>query len=120
MSSRGLTLQDKNQGTALMSACIVAAQAVMVPMAMLVGRKADVWGCKPLFLAGFAILSLRSFLYPDAPPKPTDLSNTMGRGTRPIRRKVRFGCPSWTLIEPCASRRSLILGASWQVCGRWS
>jgi hypothetical protein len=35
MSSRGLTLQDKNQGTALMSACIVAAQAVMVPMAML-------------------------------------------------------------------------------------
>jgi MFS family permease len=50
-----LTLQDKNQGTALMSACIVAAQAVMVPMAMLVGRKADVWGRKPLFLAGFAI-----------------------------------------------------------------
>jgi MFS family permease len=51
-----LTLQDKNQGTALMSACIVAAQAVMVPMAMLVGRKADVWGRKPL--------SLRGFLYP--------------------------------------------------------
>jgi MFS family permease len=72
MSSRGLTLQDKNQGTALMSACIVAAQAVMVPIAMLVGRKADIWGRKPLFLAGFAILSLRSFLYPDAPPKPTD------------------------------------------------
>ena len=47
-----------------MSACIVAAQAVMVPMAMLVGRKADVWGRKPLFLAGFAILSLRGFLYP--------------------------------------------------------
>src|ERR1700730_15346991 len=59
-----LTLQDKNQGTALMSACIVAAQAVMVPMAMLVGRKADIWGRKPLFLAGFAILSLRGFLYP--------------------------------------------------------
>jgi MFS family permease len=47
-----------------MSACIVAAQAVMVPMAMLVGRKADIWGRKPLFLAGFAILSLRGFLYP--------------------------------------------------------
>src|ERR1700731_4089670 len=59
-----LTLQDKNQGTALMSACIVAAQAVMVPMAMLVGRKADICGRKPLFLAGFAILSLRGFLYP--------------------------------------------------------
>jgi MFS family permease len=59
-----LTLQDQNEGTALMSACIVAAQAVMVPMAMLVGRKADIWGRKPLFLAGFAILSLRGFLYP--------------------------------------------------------
>jgi predicted MFS family arabinose efflux permease len=59
-----LALQDKNQGTALMSGCIVAAQVVMVPMAMLVGHKADVWGRKPLFLAGFAILSLRGFLYP--------------------------------------------------------
>jgi hypothetical protein len=38
-----LTLQGKNQGTALMSACIVAAQAVMVPMAMLVGRQASLF-----------------------------------------------------------------------------
>ena len=36
-----LALQDKNLGTSLMSACIVAAQIVMVPMAMLVGAKAD-------------------------------------------------------------------------------
>ena len=28
------------------------------------------------------------------------------------------GCPSWTLIEPCASRRSLILGASWKAFWR--
>jgi hypothetical protein len=53
-----LALQDENQGTALMSGCIVAAQAVMY-RAMLVGRKADIWGRKPLFLAGFANLSLR-------------------------------------------------------------
>jgi MFS family permease len=59
-----LALQDENRGTALMSGCIVAAQAVMVPMAILVGRKADIWGRKPLFLAGLAILSLRGFLYP--------------------------------------------------------
>jgi hypothetical protein len=39
-----LTLQDKNQGTSLMSTCIVAAQAVMVPMAMLVGRKRLTFG----------------------------------------------------------------------------
>ena len=59
-----LALQDENQGTALMSGCIVAAQIVMVPMAALVGHKADIWGRKPLFLAGLAILSLRGFLYP--------------------------------------------------------
>ena len=27
---------------------------------------------------------------------------------------VITGCPSWTLIEPCASRRSLILGGRWK------
>ncbi|MGH6837563.1 MAG: MFS transporter [Methylocella sp.] len=59
-----LALQDENEGTALMSGCIVAAQVVMVPMAALVGRKADIWGRKPLFLAGLAVLSLRGFLYP--------------------------------------------------------
>jgi hypothetical protein len=39
-----LALQDSKLGTSLMSACIVAAQIVMVPMAILVGRRADVWG----------------------------------------------------------------------------
>jgi MFS family permease len=58
-----LALQDRNVGTSLMSACIVAAQIVMVPMAMLVGRKADAWGRKPLFLAGFLILPIRGVLY---------------------------------------------------------
>ena len=51
------------EATAMMSVCIVAAQAVMLPIAMLVGRKADVWGRKPLFLAGFAILPIRAVLY---------------------------------------------------------
>ena len=47
----------------MMSVCIIAAQAVMLPIAILVGRKADVWGRKPLFLAGFAILPMRAVLY---------------------------------------------------------
>jgi MFS family permease len=47
----------------LMSACIVAAQVIMVPMAILVGRKANRWGRKPLFLAGFLILPIRGVLY---------------------------------------------------------
>ena len=58
-----LALQDLNLGTSLMSACIVAAQVVMVPMAMLVGARADRWGRKPLFLAALAILPLRGVLY---------------------------------------------------------
>jgi MFS family permease len=58
-----LALADKNFGTSLMSACIVAAQVVMVPMALLVGAKADAWGRKPLFLAGLAILPVRGVLY---------------------------------------------------------
>src|SRR5207248_7062864 len=58
-----LALQDKNIGTSLMSACIVAAQIVMVPMALLVGAKADRWGRKPLFLAGLVILPIRGVLY---------------------------------------------------------
>ena len=51
------------EATAMMSTCIVAAQAVMLPIALLVGYKADVWGRKPLFLAGFAILPIRAVLY---------------------------------------------------------
>lgn len=59
-----LALHDKDVGTALMSACIVAAQVVMVPVAYLVGANADAWGRKPIFLVGFAVLTVRAFLYP--------------------------------------------------------
>lgn len=58
-----LAVADRDVGTALMSVCIVAAQVMMVPVAMLVGAKADLWGRKPLLLAGFAILPIRGALY---------------------------------------------------------
>jgi MFS family permease len=51
------------EATAMMSICIIAAQGVMLPMALLVGYKADTWGRKPLFLVGFAILPIRAVLY---------------------------------------------------------
>ena len=54
---------DKALATPLTSACIVAAQLVMMPMAMLVGCKADNWGRKTLLVAGFAILPVRGVLY---------------------------------------------------------
>jgi MFS family permease len=51
------------EATAMISTCIVAAQLVMLPIALLVGRTADTWGRKPLFLAGFAVLPVRAVLY---------------------------------------------------------
>ncbi|MBA1191245.1 MFS transporter [Pseudomonas entomophila] len=58
-----LSQVDLKLATPLTSACIVAAQLVMVPMALLVGAKAEVWGRKPLLLLGFLILPLRGALY---------------------------------------------------------
>jgi MFS family permease len=58
-----LALANKGAETAVMSACIVAAQLVMLPMALLVGSKADGWGRKPVFLVAFAILPIRGMLY---------------------------------------------------------
>jgi MFS family permease len=58
-----LAAEFPEEATAMMSACIVAAQLVMLPIALLVGRTADSWGRKPLFLAGFAILPIRAVLY---------------------------------------------------------
>jgi MFS family permease len=46
-----------------MSACIIAAQFVMIPVAFLSGRLADTWGRKPLFLVGFGVLTLRGILF---------------------------------------------------------
>jgi MFS family permease len=56
-------LSSKENATSLVAICIVAAQCVMVPMAMIVGAKTDQWGRKPIFLAGFAVLTLRGILY---------------------------------------------------------
>ncbi|MET0743582.1 MAG: MFS transporter [Microvirga sp.] len=59
-----LSLANKELGTTLMSVCIVAAQLVMVPVALLVGHKAGTWGRRPIFLAALAVLALRGALYP--------------------------------------------------------
>ena len=46
-----------------MSFCVIVAQFVMAPMAILVGLKADQWGRKPLFLVAFAALPIRGVLF---------------------------------------------------------
>jgi len=58
-----LALANKEFATPLMSSCIVAAQLVMLPVALFAGRKADEWGRKPVLLIGFAVLPVRALLY---------------------------------------------------------
>jgi MFS family permease len=58
-----LALAHPAWGTAMMSSCIIAAQIIMLPIALLVGRTADTWGRKPILLIGFGILPLRAALY---------------------------------------------------------
>jgi MFS family permease len=58
-----LALANRDVATSLMSVCIVAAQLVMVPVAWLVGARADVWGRKPIFAVALAVLAARGGLY---------------------------------------------------------
>jgi predicted MFS family arabinose efflux permease len=61
----GLELEQRQPATVTlyMSTAIVAAQLVSIPVALLVGARADRWGRKPLLLLGFAALPLRALLY---------------------------------------------------------
>ena len=64
-SSDGL----KEGAAVLMSACIIAAQVVMVPVALAASRLAASWGRKPVFLIGFAVLpDPRPALLPERQP----------------------------------------------------
>jgi Na+/melibiose symporter-like transporter len=58
-SSDGL----KEGAALLMMACIIAAQVVMVPVALAASRLAASWGRKPVFLIGFAVLPVRGLMY---------------------------------------------------------
>ncbi len=49
--------------TAMMSACIIAAQLIMLPVALAVGNTAERLGRKPILLLGFAVLPVRAVLY---------------------------------------------------------
>ena len=56
------TIDHANSGL-YMAACIVLAQAVMTPVALLAGRLAESWGRKPVLAMGFAVLPVRGVLY---------------------------------------------------------
>jgi MFS family permease len=58
-----LALSHKDMATAMMSACIIAAQLIMLPIAVVVGRTAERIGRKPILLIGFGVLPIRAVLF---------------------------------------------------------
>jgi MFS family permease len=58
-----LAFEFPREATAMMSFCMVAAQGVMLPIAIFVGRNADRLGRRPIFLVAFAVLPIRAALY---------------------------------------------------------
>jgi MFS family permease len=64
LAGQKLAHQNPELATSYMAGCIVAAQVIMVPVALVVGAKVDAWGRKPIFLVAFLILALRGALYP--------------------------------------------------------
>jgi MFS family permease len=85
----------KTTGASLyMSACIIAAQLVMIPVAALAGTFADRWGRKPVFLIGFAALPIRGCLYTFSDdPRLYRHGSAPGRDrSRHLRRLMGDGC----------------------------
>jgi hypothetical protein len=58
-----IALADPDRATLLMAGCIIVAQLVTIPVALLVGARADRWGRMPLLAAACAVLALRGFLF---------------------------------------------------------
>ena len=58
-----LALAHPGVETAFISACIITAQLVTIPIALLVGWKANSWGRKSLLLIGFGALPIRGALF---------------------------------------------------------
>jgi MFS family permease len=58
-----LALAHPGAESAFISACIITAQVVTIPTALLVGWKANSWGRKSLLLIGFGALPIRAALF---------------------------------------------------------
>jgi Major Facilitator Superfamily len=114
----GEKLAQSNNGveTLFMAACIITAQIVMVPMALLVGHKADSWGRKPdLSRRLCRIADTRGALYADREPIRSRLDPGFGRDRRRhFRRSVlyrrRRSDAGNRAIQPRTRRRIGILG----------
>lgn len=58
-----LALAHPGQETLFTAACLIVAQLATIPAAMVAGRKADIWGRRPLLIAACAVLPVRGLLF---------------------------------------------------------
>lgn len=68
MVGQVLARSSENRSSLYMSACIIVAQIVMVPLAIVVAKASNRVGRKPLFLVAYAVVALRAFLFALHPP----------------------------------------------------
>jgi predicted MFS family arabinose efflux permease len=58
-----VTTRSPQWASALIAACIIVPQAIVALFSPSVGRKAELWGRRPLLLIGFAALAIRGVLF---------------------------------------------------------
>ena len=58
-----VTMRSSQWATVIIAACIVVPQLVVATLSPWVGRRAEVWGRRPLLLIGFAALPIRGLLF---------------------------------------------------------
>ncbi len=58
-----VTMRSAQWATVIIAACIVVPQLVVAALSPWVGRRAEIWGRRPLLLIGFAALPIRGLLF---------------------------------------------------------
>jgi MFS family permease len=58
-----VTMQSARWATLLIAACIVVPQLLVAALSPWVGRRAQIWGRRPMLLIGFAALPIRGILF---------------------------------------------------------
>jgi MFS family permease len=58
-----VTMHSAHWATVIIAACIVVPQLVVAALSPWVGRRAQIWGRRPLLLIGFAALPIRGLLF---------------------------------------------------------
>ena len=59
ITGQKLAVGNTGDGALYQAALIIVAQVVMIPMALLVSKRGDQWGRKPLMVAAFVVLPIR-------------------------------------------------------------